>query len=105
MKAFTFAEISLHRRCFRVARVISKTETDARKRVPGGDWAWGFLGEEESRASEPSVRTELFRERSEFAKLCSKFGLTVEQVEKRIGDATTPGYNILKDGRWEAIKP
>ena len=102
MQAFTFAEINSAKCCFRVARVIAKTEDAARKLVPGGDWAWGLLGAEASRASKSSVRTELFYDRDEFGGLCSKFGLTVEGVEARISSATSPGYSIARDGRWVA---
>jgi hypothetical protein len=89
MKAFTFAEINLAKRCFRVVRVIAKTESQAHQALPGGDWAWGLLGVGETRAKTVSARSQLIRTREAWTEFVRQFGLTAESAEARISGAMT----------------
>ncbi len=89
MTAYTFAEINLAKKCFRVVRVVAKDETQARRALPGGDWAWALLGEESTTAKKRSRRSRLIRTREEWSAFVEKFGLTAESAEARISGATT----------------
>lgn len=63
MKAFTFAEVSLAKKCFHMVRVIAKDEFQARRSIYGGDWGWAFLGFKDTNSKIHNTKTSLVRTR------------------------------------------
>ena len=87
MLKFTFADIALNKRAFRVTTVVAKNPEAARRKLHLGDHWIPQIGDGVPTLAKPGRKSRLYRHRVDMVKAMSKLGFTVDQVEQAIHDA------------------